>query len=100
MKYAKEVMELMRPYEKRRWRMAHIVRSISPAATGAERQRIRNGVLRVLDTLIESHQVECIAAEYRGGFATYRWVGLPEVPHALAVNCQQNCHTTPGTLRP
>lgn len=80
MKYASEVMDLMAPYPGIQFRMAQIVRSIDPQAEGPVRQRIRNGVLRVLESLEEHNQIEVTPAEGRGGFATYAW----KVPHALS----------------
>lgn len=88
MKYAHEVMALMAPHPGRHFRMAQIVRYIDPQAQGADRQRVRNGVLRVLDSLIENGSVECCPAKGRGGFATYAW----KVPHAVSQKCHVECH--------
>lgn len=96
MKYASEVMGLMRPYPGRQFRMAEIVRSIKPSALGAERQRIRNGVLRVLSALEENGSIEREGPEAeRGGYALYAW----KVPHAHQRKCHENCHNSPGIMR-
>lgn len=97
MKYADEVMGLMRPYPGRQFRMAEIVRFVRPGAAGPERQRIRNGVLRVLAMLEENGSILRDApASERGSFALYAW----KVPHALTQKCQLKCHNSPGPLRP
>lgn len=89
MKYADEVMELMRPYPGRRFKMAEIVRSVRPAAAGPERQRIRNGVLRVLTALEENGSIERQGPECeRGDYALYSW----KVPHALSQKCRTHFH--------
>lgn len=82
MKYASEVIDLLGPYPGRQFRMAEIVRYVDPRAQGAQRQRIRNGVLRVLQSLEEHGQIECQPAATRGGFATYAW----KVPHQVQKN--------------
>ena len=77
MKYAKEVIDLLAAYPGREFRMIQIVRHIDLGATGSARQRVRNGVLRVLQSLEEHGQIECTPAEKRGGYSTYAW----KVPH-------------------
>lgn len=96
MKYAGEVMGVMRLHPGRQFRMAELVRAVKPGVVGAERQRIRNGVLRVLAALEAngSIEVEGPGAE-RGGYALYAW----KVPHAVPLKCHGNCHNSPGPLR-
>lgn len=95
MKYAAEILGLMRPYPGRQFRMSELVRSINPAAEGQDRQRIRNGVLRVLSALIENGSVvrEDPACD-RGSFALYSW----KVPHALHQKCHEECHNSRRTV--
>ncbi len=95
MKYAHEVMDLLAPYPGRQFRMAEIVRYVAPRATGADRQRVRNGVLRVLESLCEHGSVEIEPAACRGGFATYAW---RKVPHGLSQNCHEKCHNFARTI--
>ncbi len=95
MKYAKEVMDLMGPYPGRHFRMADIVRYVAPQAMGAGRQRVRNGVLRVLESLAESGHVVVAPAAYRGGFATYAW---RKVPHEVSQKCHEKCHNSLRTV--
>lgn len=96
MKYASEVMGVMRLHPGRRFRMAELVRSIKPGALGPERQRIRNGVLRVLAALEANGSIEVEAPEAeRGGYALYSW----KVPHEHYGKCHENCHNSPGIMR-
>lgn len=97
MKYAHEVIELLAPYPGRQFRMAEIVRYVAPQAAGADRQRVRNGVLRVLESLEEHGSVEITPAASRGGFATYAW---QKVPHELSPKCHQKCHNTGRAFAP
>lgn len=73
MKYAHEVIDLLAPYPGRQFRMAEIVRYVDPKAQGVDRQRIRNGVLRVLESLVDNGSVAVEPAVHRGGYATYSW---------------------------
>lgn len=86
MKYAHEVIELLAPYPGRQFRMAQIVRYVEPQATGAARQRVHKGVLRVLRSLEEHGQVEIQPAAEAGGFARYAW----KVRHQVVANQDRN----------
>lgn len=92
MKYASEVIDLMECYPGREFRMAQIVNYVSPGAVGAGRQRVRNGVARVLSFLHESGQVEVTPSERRGSGAAYSW---RKVPHAVDAKCHAKCHNRP-----
>lgn len=97
MKYATEIIGLMECYPGRRFKMAELVRTVRPGAAGPERQRVRNGVLRVLEALRASGTVEREEPKAdRGGFALYSW----KVPHGHPVECQRKCHNSAGPLRP
>lgn len=87
MKYAKEVIELLEPYPGRHFRMGDIVRYVAPHATGHERQRVRKGVLRVLESLVDSGHVRIEPAVRRGGFATYAW----KVGHGVSQKWDRKC---------
>lgn len=89
MKYASEVIRLMGAHPGRHFRMAEIVRYVEPQATGSGRQRIRNGVLRVLESLEESGCVEIEPAASRGGYANYVW---RKVPHGVSQKRHGKCH--------
>lgn len=97
MKYAHEVIGLLAPYPGRHFRMAEIVRYVAPGARGMDRQRIRNGVLRVLDSLIENGSVAVEPAVRRGGFSTYAW---KKVPHGHSQKCHENCHNIGRAIAP
>lgn len=99
MKYANEVIELMSAYPGRGWRMENLVRHVDPRATGAERQRIRNGVLRVLASLSDAGHIVHTPAGMRGSYAIYRWAERSKVPHAVAPECHLKCHNSGGPLR-
>lgn len=88
-KYASEVIGLLGAHPGRQFRMAEIVRYVEPEAVGSGRQRIRNGILRVLESLSESGYVEIEPASARGGFATYAW---RKVPHAVSQKRHVECH--------
>ena len=76
MKYASEILGLMRPYPGREFRMAQIVRAASGGKSLTDRQReaVRKGARRVLDELIESGQVMRLGETPRT--MTYQWHGL------------------------
>lgn len=98
MKYAKEVMDLMGPYPGRHFRMGELVRYVAPQTIGGpDRQRVRNGVLRVLESLAESGHVEIVPAIRRGGFATYAW---RKVPHEVVQKCHLECHNSGRSIAP
>lgn len=91
MKYAPEVISLLSAYPGRQFKMVHIVNHVSPGAQGTERQRVRNGVERVLKSLSEIGQVQIVPAHTRGSGALYAW---EKVPHAVIPKCQRNCHNS------
>lgn len=76
MKYAKEVLGLMRPYPGTSFRMAQLVREASRGAELNDRQRdaVRKGVRRVLEHLVETGQVERLGGDTRS--TAYVWRGL------------------------
>lgn len=76
MKYASEILHLMRPYPGRQFRMAQLVRDAAGGRDLSPRQAeaIRKGVRRVLDHLIETGQVERVGGETKS--AAYVWRGL------------------------
>ncbi|RIQ11464.1 hypothetical protein D0846_17545 [Bordetella avium] len=97
MKYAREILGLMRPYPGRQFRMAELVRGVNPMAEGAERQRIRNGVLRVLAELEQNGSITRVGpAQARGGYALYSW----KVPHEVYQKCHLECHNSRRTIAP
>lgn len=63
-------------------------------AAGSVRQRVRNGVLRVLESLDEHGSIDIAPAEGCGNFATYAW----KVPHAHLQKCHGKCHNSARTL--
>lgn len=95
MKYAREVIELLAAYPGREFKMSEIVRYVAPGAQGADRQRVRNGVLRALESLIDNKSIEHEPATVRGGFATYAWV---KVPHEVIGKCHPKCHNIGGRV--
>lgn len=72
MMYAREVISLLGAYPHRSFAMRHIVNHIHQGADGRQRQRIRVGVLRVLQSLTESGLV---VVEDKGTSSSvrYRW---------------------------
>lgn len=76
MKYAREILGLMRPYPGRQFRMAQLVREASRGRglTQRESEAVRKGVRRVLDHLIDDGQVERVGGETRS--VVYVWRGL------------------------
>lgn len=99
MKYAREVIELMGACPGREFRMAEIVNHVvrRREVGKLERQRVRNGVLRVLHSLRDNGSVEVTPAEVQGGFATYSW---GKVPHELLQKCHVKCHNIPRDFAP
>lgn len=87
MKYAREILGLMRPYPGREFRMAQLVRCVSAGRTLSPRrlEAVRKGVRRVLDDLVEAGMVERVGGNTKS--AAYAWRGLghraPERPCAL-----------------
>jgi len=95
-KYAKEVMDLMGPYPGRHFRMGDIVRYVAPQAAGPDRQRVRKGVLRVLESLVDSGHVRVEPAARRGGFATYAW----KVGHEVSQKWDRRWDNSGGRVAP
>lgn len=75
MKYAKEVIDLLGAFPGRPFKMAQIVRYISPGAAGLEREAIRKGVARAIDALEESGVVvvETSTSSKLNSPASYKW---------------------------
>lgn len=91
MKYASEVINLLASNQRSAFRMAHFVRNIDEEATGRDRQRIRNGVLRVLEELEHHGTVTVERSDRRGAASLYRW----KVPHEDSHKCHVRCHNRP-----
>lgn len=76
MLYAKEVMRAMahRSNIGREWRMSELIFEVSPKwpTSKQERERLRKGVRRVLEALIEAKAVQYKPAR-SGGTTLYRW---------------------------
>lgn len=98
MKYAREILGLMRPYPGREYRMAQIIREVSRgrAMSPKERNAVREGVRRVLDQLIDSGHVVKIKDREKSAF--YVWRG--NLPHEVGDICHATCHNMPGTHAP
>lgn len=60
MKYAEKVMDLMSAYPNREFKMINLIRYVNPKATPKQNRAIRMGILRVLEPLIESKQIEVV----------------------------------------
>lgn len=87
MKYATEILHLMRPYPGRQFRMAQLVRDAAGGRELSARQTeaVRKGVRRVLDHLIETGQVERVGGETKS--VAYVWRGLGhEVPASTGLS--------------
>jgi hypothetical protein len=78
-KYAHEILGLMRPYPGTEFRMAQLVREASGgrALTPRQMEAVRKGVKRVLDHLIETGHVQRVGGGTRA--AAYRWHVLGHV---------------------
>lgn len=98
MKYAPEILGLMRPYPGREYRMAQIVRDVSRGRTMSQRERnaVREGVRRVLDHLIDSGHVAKIKDGETSAF--YVWRG--NLPHGVVESCHANCQNIGRDLTP
>lgn len=74
MLYAREVIDLLAAFPGREWRMAQIVNHVARGkpAYVQQRERVRQGVRRVLLRLVEARCVEYRPAR-RGGTTLYRW---------------------------
>jgi len=98
-KYAHEILGLMRPYPGRPFRMSQLVHEASGGRTLTPRQMeaVRKGVKRVLDHLIDTGHVERVGGTTRA--AMYAWCLLGhEVPrnsgllgHGKGQYVQDNC---------
>ena len=97
MKYAREVIELMSAYPERRFRMQELVRYVAPRAEGSDRQRVRNGILRVLGGLVRAGSIAREGGEGRGAYGLYWW--RQKVPHAVVGKCHAECHNSQGNMR-
>lgn len=77
MKYASEILGLMRPYPGREFRMAQLVHEASGGRTLTPRQMetVRKGVKRVLDHLIDTGHVERIGGTTRAALYAWRLLG-------------------------
>lgn len=97
MKYAREVIELLAAYPGREFRMIQIVRHVSSALDLSVRQRnaVRQGVLRVLDSLQNSGQVQKI--EEAANSVLYVW--RSKVRHDVSACVYSNCDNAGAELR-
>lgn len=91
MKYASEVLHLMRPYPGRQFRMSQLVRDSVGGRELSSRQAetVRKGIRRVLEHLIETGQVERVGEGARD--AGYVWRGLG---HEVSINAGLSGHCT------
>lgn len=98
MKYAREILGLMRPYPGREFRMAQIVREVSRgrAMSQKERNAVREGVRRVIAQLCESGHVVKIKDGETSAF--YAWRG--SLQHGVDDVCHAGCHNTASPARP
>lgn len=96
MKYAKEVIDLLAAYPGREFRMIQIVRHVSGARDLSARQRnaVRQGVLRVLDSLQDTGQIQKI--EEAANSVLYAW--RRKVRHDVGANRYANCDNTGRTI--
>ena len=88
MKYASEVIGLLGAHPGREFRMAQIIRHVTKGAAvaPANRQAIRVGVRRVLDSLIETGQVTHIKESDTS--SVYVW--QVKLIHEGRANCYAN----------
>lgn len=77
MKYAHEILGLMRPYPGTEFRMAQLVREASGgrALTPRQMEAVRKGVKRVLDHLIDTGHVVRIGGTTKAAAYTWRLLG-------------------------
>lgn len=96
MKYAHEILALMRPFPGREFRMAQLVREVSRGRelSSARRNAVREGVRRVLEHLCDSGHVIKIKEGETSAF--YTWRG--NLPHEVMENCHANCHNIARTV--
>lgn len=79
MKYASEILGLMRPYPGRAFRMSQLVREVTGGRTLTARQMeaVRKGVKRVLDDLILAGNVVRVGGNTKA--VAYAWCELGHV---------------------
>lgn len=96
MKYAKEVIDLLAAYPGREFRMIQIVRHVSGARPLSIRQRnaVRQGVLRVLESLEESGQIQ--RKEEAANSILYAWHS--KVRHEVSASVYANCDNMGRTI--
>jgi len=74
LKYADRIIGLMGAFPGREWRMGEIVRYVEPGSARKDRNRVRQGVLRVLDMLCEAGSViRRPSVMERGAPVWYAW---------------------------
>lgn len=98
MKYAREVIDLMGAMPGREFRMAEIIRHVSRARVlpAREREAMRKGVLRVLNHLCASGQVERDSDVEKSAY--YSWK-CPRLGHGGAPIWDRSCDNSAGRLR-
>lgn len=91
MKYASEILGLMRPYPGREFKMAQIVRAASHGRElpAKQMEAVRKGSRRVLESLIASGQVERIGGQTRSSAYVWRELG-----HEVSQNAGLLGHST------
>lgn len=93
MKYAKEVMDLMAAYPGRGFRMTQIVNHVGKGRPKSltDRDRLRKGVSRVLESLEEQGVVvKCSGKVERGSHFMYSW----KVGHGVVGKWDAKCDNT------
>lgn len=77
MKYAPEILGLMRPYPGRPFRMSQLVHEATGGRPLSPRQMeaVRKGVKRVLDHLIDTGHVERVGGTTRAALYAWRLLG-------------------------
>lgn len=73
-RYSRSVIELLAAFPGREWRMCQVVRHVARGRVlgKPERERLRKGVRRALEALIEARVVQKKPGR-RGGATLYRW---------------------------
>lgn len=97
MKYAKEVIDLLAAYPGREFRMIQIVRHVGDGTprTPTERDRLRKGIRRVIDSLEEQGVVVRVTeAAARGCHHAYTW----KVGHGALGKWDAKCDNTGRTI--
>ena len=77
MKYAREVLGLMRPYPGRAFRMSQLVREVidTSRVSSAEVETVRRGIRRVLEDLVVLGNVKRVGGNTKS--AAYVWIEKP-----------------------